>query len=111
MTTYTWPTGWTPTEFEASVQPNVRQFVSVRTVKGGGLWRGEYLGKVVRWYYATDGDPIISKLNGNKVATTDGARPMMELTDTLPVDTDYARYIAIAAEIILTLGIDMPVNS
>jgi len=29
---------------------DVTKFLSARTVKGGAVWRGQYLGKVVRWY-------------------------------------------------------------
>lgn len=75
---------------------DVRRFVHVRAVKGGGVWRGEPLGKVVRWYYSNSGeaDCITYLSNGNKVATSDGCRPMMELTDRIPSDLDYARYVS-----------------
>ncbi len=75
---------------------DVRRFVHVRAVKGGGVWRGEPLGKVVRWYYSNsdEADCITYLSNGNKVATSDGCRPMMELTDHIPSDLDYDRYVS-----------------
>ena len=103
---------------------DVRQFLTSRTVKTGGVWKpkvltettlgsfmsgptefyekaigtegGIYLGKVVRWYYAKDGNSIHYKNNGNKVPKSDGAHPMMELSDSLPLDLDYDKYIELA---------------
>ena len=132
---------------------DVRQFLTARTVKGGGVWnvpdeihntkeyeeyraeamrdyggfgsgrgakdeeiearnlafkqeqlaKGEYLGKVVRWYYAEDGKTIHYKTNGNKVPKSDGAKPLMNLGETLeenvfafPTDLDYHRYLELA---------------
>jgi hypothetical protein len=70
---------------------DVRQFVSIRNVKGGGMCAGEYLGKAVRWYYAYGSKDYISyRTNGNKVAKTDGCAPLMTLPDELPSDLDYA---------------------
>jgi hypothetical protein len=50
------------------------------------------LGKVVRWYYSTQGAPIFTKTSGNKVAKSDGAKYVMDLFDTIPEDLDYQRY-------------------
>lgn len=83
----------------------VPELLTVRTVKSGGKWRGEYLGKVVRWYWSTDGDPIVYASNGNKVATSDGAKPMMELLDSVPNDVDWQRYIDSATEQLKELGL------
>jgi hypothetical protein len=82
---------------------DVRRFVSVRTVRGGGVWRGEDVGKVCRWYYSTNGDVIRYETNGNKVPLTDGAVPLMDLPDRLPDDLDYDWYINEAIKIISTL--------
>lgn len=69
---------------------DITKFIAVRNVKGGAEGG---LGKVVRWYYSTQGAPILYASNGNKVATTDGAMPIMDLPDTLPDDIDYQKYI------------------
>ncbi len=82
---------------------DVRQFLTARTVKGGGVWNEQYLGKVVRWYYAENGTTIHYKTNGNKVPKSDGAKPLMNLGETLaedafafPADLDYHRYLELA---------------
>jgi len=54
-----------------------------------------YLGKVVRWYYAKGGKPIYYVKSGNKVPKTDGCKPMMELSDTIPNDLDYEYYYSL----------------
>ncbi len=65
---------------------------------------GEYLGKVVRWYYSTKGSTIHYKTNGNKVPKTDGAKPMMTLKKKLPKDLDYIWYYNEAEQMLLDLG-------
>lgn len=53
-----------------------------------------YLGKVVRWYYAKDETGTIDYiLSGNKVPKSDGAKPLMDLPESLPDDIDYDWYI------------------
>jgi hypothetical protein len=86
---------------------DVKKFVHIRRVKGGGIWNGEFLGKAVRWYYSNDATAatIYYKVNGNKVAGSDGCRPMMELVDELPTDIDYDRYIADARAMLADLGV------
>lgn len=97
---------------EKTIRENrdIRGFVTVVKATGGGTWRDEYLGKVVRYYWSTDGDPII-KVKGHpktgnrpKVSKTDGCRPAMTLPDEFPADIDYARYIAEAYEILHAVG-------
>ena len=74
---------------------DIRKFISIRTVKGGAVKDGVYLGKAIRWYYATGVDGYIAyKINGYKVPSTDGAKPLMQLpTVQLPSDIDYDWYI------------------
>jgi hypothetical protein len=92
---------------------DIRQFVTVVNVRGGATWRGEYLGKVVRFYWAIGGDQILYKTphpstgNHKQVSNTAGSRPMMELVDEFPVDLDYARYIADALDIIKDVGVGL----
>lgn len=64
----------------------------------------EYLGKVVRWYYSINGKPIFYK-TGNKVPKTDGAKPMMDLTDYIPKDLDYDKYLQLCNEHLEDLGL------
>lgn len=84
---------------------DIRRFVSVKNVKGGGQKNGIYLGKVVRWYYALNEPGYISYVgSGNKVGKTDGAKPLMDLPDELPSDIDYNWYIKEAIEMLYDLG-------
>lgn len=77
------------------------KFVSVRNAKGGGEKDGVYLGKVVRWYYAKGEKTCISYVgSGNKVAKTDGAKPLMDLPANLPNDIDYQWYVDKAIEML-----------
>ena len=85
-----------------------KAFVTIRQVTGGGLWRGEYLGKAVRFYYSNAVDVnecIHYAKNSNKVPRSDGAKPMMELPEKLPGDVDYDRYIAMANEVLKDMGV------
>lgn len=85
---------------------DMNQFVSARTVKGGGEYDGEHLGKMVRWYYSTESKGCISYTsNGNKVPKTDGCKPMMDMVDTIPEDLDYQWYIDEAVEALANLGV------
>ena len=43
----------TPIEETINNCKDIKKFVSVKNVRGGGVYKGGYLGKVVRWYYAT----------------------------------------------------------
>ena len=93
---------------------DVRQFLTARTVKGGGVWREEYLGKVVRWYYSTDGDSIHYQSNDNKVPKSDGGKPMMMLSKNnsgnenyfIPADLDYQKYNDLAIKHLEELGVE-----
>ncbi len=90
---------------------DIRQFVSVRKVKGGAVKNGEYLGGAIRWYYAAgeDGEIIYAK-SGNKVPKSDGAKPCMTLPEEIPGDIDYERYIAESIKIMKLVGYLQPVS-
>ena len=85
---------------------DTRMFVSVRSVTGGAVKGNVYLGKAVRWYYAKGETGSINyKKNGNKVAMTDGAKPLMLLPNEPPEDIDHQWYIAKAHSILADLGV------
>lgn len=88
---------------------DITKFTGIRTVKGGAVKDGAYLGKSVRWYYAkgTEGE-IIYASSGNKVPKSDGAKPLMELPDTFPTDVDYEWYIREAESILVDIGAVLP---
>ncbi len=84
---------------------DARRFITIRQVKGGAVYDGAYLGKAVRWYYAKgETRHIAYATNGNKVARSDGARPLMELPEALPADIDYQWYTAEAMSILSDVG-------
>lgn len=84
---------------------DVRRFVSVRDVKGGAEKGGTYLGKVVRWYYAKHEAGCINYvISGNKVAKTNGGKPLMDLPSSLPNDINYEWYVREATDILYDIG-------
>lgn len=84
---------------------DIRRFVTVKNVKGGGQKDGFYLGKVVRWYYAVGETGCISYINtGNKVANSEGAKPLMDLPAEIPADLDHSWYIEKAIELLFDCG-------
>lgn len=78
-------------------------FIVVRKCAKGGYWKGEYLGKVVRWYWSTQGEPITNP-NGDKVANTDDAFPIMNMEDKL-VDIFYEKYLTKTYEMLESIGV------
>lgn len=88
----------TPIESTIRSCTDIRKFVTVRTVKGGAVKDGEYLGKAIRWYYSSEAEgEIVYALSGNKVPKSDGAKPLMDLSDAtkeIPKDVDFERYEA-----------------
>ena len=86
-------------------EKDITKFLTIRRVTGGGKWKEDYLGKVVRWYYAKGGEPIIYVKNGNKVPKTDGCKPMMTLTDAIPKDLDYDWYYNECRSICKDIGV------
>lgn len=98
----------TPIEEGVRANKDVRDFVTIINVTGGGTWRGSYLGKVVRYYWSTDGDPIFAKgatkSGQRKVGKTDGCKPLMVMDGTVPVDIDYERYITEAKKLAVDIA-------
>lgn len=99
----------TPLEGTIEWCPDIRRFLTVRRVTGGAMYRGEYLGKVVRWYHANGSRDYIAygskKKFGHKVPKSDGAKPLMELDGTLPSDINYSYYVAEAQKMLGELGV------
>lgn len=98
----------TPIESTVMACQDVTKFLMVRNVTGGAVWNDEYLGKVVRFYYsnAVDAETCIRYAkNGNKVPISDGAVPMMQLTEKVPKDMDRVRYIRMAKETLKDFGL------
>lgn len=84
---------------------DIRRFVSVRTVKGGAVKDGQYLGKAIRWYQSSNvTGEIIYAVNGNKVPNSENCRPCMELPKEFPSDIDYQRYEGQTYEMLKEIG-------
>lgn len=94
----------TPVEQTIRACKDIRQFITVIKADGGATWRGEYLGKVVRYYWGRDGSPLIKIRSDAKVPKTDGAVECMVLPDELPDDIDYEKYIAETEDLLRDLG-------
>jgi len=83
---------------------DIREFVSLQTVKGGAYKDGRYLGKAVRWYYGTSTATPILRENGNMVPVSVGAVPVMDLPEQFPDDIDFDWYERTANEMLLEIG-------
>lgn len=85
---------------------NVYDFVTVRNVTGGAVWKDKYLGKVVRYYYGSDYDEcILYAQSGKRVPSSDGAVPLMDCDGSLPDDINYAEYVHRANDILKDIGV------
>lgn len=93
-----------PAEATVASASDPRAFVTVIKATGGATWRGTPLGRVVRYYWSLDSDPILYADSGRRVAKTEGARPMLGMTDRVPADIDRPRYIAEARKWLTDLG-------
>jgi hypothetical protein len=85
---------------------NFTRFVNVRQAKAPGAHKnGEYLGKVLRWYYAKGEIGAIHTVSTNsKVADSDGAKPCLDLPKEFPDDIDYDWYIRNTKDILEDIG-------
>ena len=82
------------------------RFINIRQAKSPGAHKNrEYLGKVLRWYYAKgELGAIHTVAANNKVADSDGAKPCMDLPEAFPEDIDYQWYINKTREILIEIG-------
>lgn len=94
-----------PVEETINACRDIRKFVAVRTVRGGAVKDGEYLGKAIRWYYGagTEGEIVYAK-SGNQVPRSIGAKPLMQLPVVFPEDVNYDWYIKETQQILVNIG-------
>jgi len=108
---YSYLSDGTPIEQTINACEDITKFLMVRNVTGGASWKDEYLGKAVRFYYSKDVDPETciryagKTKTGHKVPISEGARPLMELPDTMPKDVDRARYVRMTKETLKEFGL------
>lgn len=87
---------------------DLNKFVMLRKVTGGAVWRGEPIGKAVRFYYSTGvgaDETINYAKNTNKVPQSDGAKPCLDLPEMFPSDVDFERYVEMAKMVFGQIGI------
>lgn len=90
---------------------DIKRFLVVKNANnpaGGALDErtGLWLGKALRWYYGagvTTGLRYVA--NGNLVAGSTGAVPLMDLDGTFPADVDYALYVRESFSMLRDLGV------
>ena len=95
----------TPIEHTITTCTDIRKFVSVRTVKGGAVHKGQFLGKAIRWYYNGEDGEIVYAASGNKVPKSDGAKPLMDIPKDFPTDVHHEWYIAESKRILNDLAL------
>lgn len=96
-----------PVRETAESSDDIRDFVIVRQIKskGGAEFTGEKIGKVVRWYYSRYSEACITVVkSGNKVAKSEGCKPLPILPDTFPDDVDLEKYVGLAEEGLYLIG-------
>ena len=82
------------------------RFVTVRQAKAPGAHKsGVYLGRILRWYYAKGETGTINYVqSNNKVPDTDGAKPCLDLPNSLPDDINFSWYENKCKEILEEIG-------
>lgn len=82
------------------------RFINVRNAKAPGAHKdGEYLGRVLRWYYAKGELGCIQTVAHNsKIADSDGAKSCLDLPKEFPDDVNYQWYIDKSREILYEIG-------
>jgi hypothetical protein len=98
----------TPVEKTVKECLDLTKFIAIRRVDGGAVWREQYLGKTVRYYYSTEVEEdecIRYAKNKNKVPRSDGAKPAMTLPEELPGDVNHNRYIDMALDALKDVGV------
>ena len=83
---------------------DVTKFLTMRGIRSGGVWRDNDVGRVARWYVSVDGEEIRYKTNGNKVAGSDDAVPMLTL-GPVPDDIDRDWYVTRSITLLKKLGV------
>lgn len=84
---------------------DIRNFITLRNVKGGAVKDGEYLGKTVRYYHSNSTNTAIIYANsGNLVPMSNNCRPLQKLPKAIPVDLDWQWYINEAYRILKDIG-------
>jgi hypothetical protein len=96
----------TPFKTTIEASRDVKEFVIVRNVTGGAHRNGDYIGKVIRWYYAKGYYGTLNYIKNNHVVPeTEGAKPCQDMPASLPNDIDYAAYVKRAEKLATELNV------
>jgi hypothetical protein len=92
------------TDIDSTIKNGVKEdYILTKKTKFGAKFGENYLGKVVRWYYRTDGDYILN-MKGHKVPDANLCYPIMDLKDDI-VNVDYERYKKETIKTLKSLGV------
>ena len=84
---------------------DITKFVTIRSVKGGAVKGDLYLGRAVRWYYASgETGHMQYKINGYTVPRSEWAKPLMDLPEDFPDDVNIDWYVAETMSILEDVG-------
>lgn len=72
---------------------DIKKFMCMSKVKNGGIWRGQMLGKTVRWIYSHNGEEIRDSVSNNKVSESSDALALLQLPTKIPTCINYDIYI------------------
>lgn len=87
---------------------DIHKFMTLKKCTSGAFKDGYSLGKTIRWYRSISTTSAILAANGNKVAGSDNAMPLMDIPDdttAVLADVDRAYYIDKTYEIMDLIGI------
>ncbi len=79
-------------------------YIFMRKVTGGAIYKNKDVGFVCRWIWVKDGDTILYKKNNNRVPKADGAQPIITMGDKKNYNVDYKRYELETLKTYETLG-------
>lgn len=95
----------TPLEVTIGQCKDIRQFLSIRRVKGGGTFRGKPFGRIARFYIGINSNDCLRyATTGNKVSQSDNAELCLDLPKDLPFDLNYQFYIDYANRLLYDIG-------
>ena len=98
----------TPIDTTINNCEDLTKFTMLRRVNGGAVWKGQELGKAVRYYHSNDlalaNESINYATNSNKVPKSLGCRPAMDLPKEFPDDVDLQLYIEKAKQLLKEVG-------
>lgn len=93
-----------PLEITIGQCKDIRQFLSVRQVRGGGIFRGKSFGRIARFYIGLHSTDYLQYKNGNKVSNSDNAELCLDIPTELPTDLNYQFYIDYANRMLYDIG-------